>query len=174
MAVILSILVVKYGESALGQWRFLADPICSLVIVGLLFYSTVPVIRESVDILLIKVPPTIDVGLLKSRILSIAGVIDAHCIHIWTMTDTTAVGYMHIVISSDADAPKATRKVKRLLHRAGVHSTTIQVEIAPLGMSAKMARTKCVEDEECHDPECTHKKCCALKEGEHSHKCLLD
>jgi len=162
IAVILSVLVIKYGENTLGQWRFLADPLCSIVIVVLLTYSTIPVIKESVDILLIKVPPTIDLAKLKSRMMLVSGVVDVHCIHIWTMNDTTAVGYLHLVVASTADQLKATRKIKRILHRGGVHSTTIQVEVAPVGMTAITARMICVGDEVCHDPKCTEKKCCII------------
>lgn len=162
IGVIVSILLIKYGEPYLGHWRFLADPLCSLVIVALLLHTTIPVIRESVDILLIKVPPTINVAEMKKKIYAVPGVLDVHCLHIWTMNDTTALGYMHLVVSERTDAARASRRVKTVLHKHGVHATTIQVERASPEQSIKSMRSSCTDLEACRDPGCQKKKCCNL------------
>lgn len=65
IAVILSGLLIKYVASPL---RGLADPICSLAIVGLLVYGTVPTLRRSLAIVTQKTPLRVDVGRLNAKL----------------------------------------------------------------------------------------------------------
>jgi cobalt-zinc-cadmium efflux system protein len=61
----------------------LADPIVSLLIAGLILYSSYGVLRESATVLLEGTPSGMDMPAVIASIKSVTGVLDVHDLHVW-------------------------------------------------------------------------------------------
>jgi cobalt-zinc-cadmium efflux system protein len=86
------------------------DPILSFVIGALIVYSTWPLLRETLDIMLQRAPEEIDIGELKSTILAPDGVTAILDMHVWQLDSS------HLVLSAivEADKPLSLAEYNRL------------------------------------------------------------
>jgi cobalt-zinc-cadmium efflux system protein len=109
-----------------------ADPIVSLLIAGLILYSSYEVLRESTTVLLEGTPANMDMPAVIAAIRSVNGVIDVHDLHVWMVGPGVVACSCHIVV-----AEQSVREGQQVL-RAVVHNvehsfqithTTIQVEV---------------------------------------------
>ncbi|KAJ3096097.1 hypothetical protein HDU97_006219 [Phlyctochytrium planicorne] len=144
--------------AAVAMMKYYVDPIISLFITAIILSSTIPLVRSASFILLQVAPVSVPIEKLTREIKEVNGVIDVHDFHVWGLSDSKSVASVHILMSeksyrSNNDMPKkkATRRnvnetasdhredlppsymdiaaeVKVLLHRYGVHSTTVQPE----------------------------------------------
>ncbi len=67
---------------AARQWS-LADPLVSLLIAGLILYSSYGVLRESATVLLEGTPAGMDMPAVIAAIKNVGGVLDVHDLHVW-------------------------------------------------------------------------------------------
>ena len=74
------------------------DPLISLVIMGVLIYSTWSLLIESLRLTLDAVPANIDTEKIKGQMLKTRGVKDVHHIHIWAMSTTRNAMTAHLVL----------------------------------------------------------------------------
>ena len=109
-----------------------ADPVVSLLIAGLILYSSYEVLRESTTVLLEGTPANIDMPGVIAAIRSVNGVMDVHDLHVWMVGPGVVACSCHIVV-----AEQSVREGQQVL-RAVVHNvehsfqithTTIQVEV---------------------------------------------
>jgi cobalt-zinc-cadmium efflux system protein len=116
---------------ALGGWRR-ADALAGLAIAGLLIVSAVRLIRDSVDVLLERVPSHLDLKRIAAEIRELPGVADVHDLHIWTVNSGFLAMSGHVDVARDADAERVRHAVHELLHqRYEIAHTTIQTEVLP-------------------------------------------
>lgn len=125
IGVIISGIIIKYVKS---EYRFLADPLVSLVIVSLILFNAIPLVKQCIHILLQKVPKYIDVNKIRIKIMKINGVVNVHHLHIWQLNDARIIGTLHVSIKKNINS-NINKKIQKILHRNGVHCTTIQLEI---------------------------------------------
>ncbi|MFW6117279.1 MAG: cation diffusion facilitator family transporter [Thermoproteota archaeon] len=106
------------------------DPIVSILIGVLIFYTSGRLIFNSINVLLEGAPPQIDVETLKQKILKMEGVKGIHDLHVWCITPTTMCCMSaHIVIESEKDRKDLTTKLIRMLKREfGIDHPTLQLE----------------------------------------------
>lgn len=50
-------------------------------------------------------------------------------LHIWSLSESKLVASMHILVKSHEEFATCSQNVRKVLHRFGVHSTTIQPEL---------------------------------------------
>lgn len=107
-----------------------ADPIVSIMIGGLVFYSSGRLVRDSVNVLMEGVPPHIDVTAVERRIVETKGVRDVHDLHVWSISDTKMCCMSgHVVAEEEADRRELITKLIGMLKREfGIDHTTIQLE----------------------------------------------
>lgn len=70
-------------------WRFgrnIADPIASVLIALLVTWSSWSLLRDSVNVLMEATPRHIDATEVKEALSAVAGVVDVHELHVWTIT----------------------------------------------------------------------------------------
>ncbi len=111
------------------EW-YLVDPLISIMIGVLIFYSSGKFVRDSLNILLEGVPSHINVTLLERRIFEVKGVKDVHDLHVWSITPTKMCCMSsHVVAEEGADRRKLiTTLIKMLKEEFGIDHTTIQLE----------------------------------------------
>ncbi|RYR54754.1 hypothetical protein Ahy_A06g030037 isoform A [Arachis hypogaea] len=124
VGVVISTLLIKYKG-----W-LVADPACSIFISVLIVSSVIPLLRNSAEILLQRVPRAHELELkdVLTDIVKIKGVSGIQKFHVWSLTNTDVVGTLHLHVSTDSDKVSAKSQVSRLLHNAGIKDLTLQVE----------------------------------------------
>lgn len=108
------------------------DPILSIAIAAMIIWSSVTIVRETLNILLEGTPRTLQLGDIRSAISDVPGVLDVHDLHVWSLGSASHALASHVLIpemplsecSSILDAINcALRDRFRITH------TTIQFEI---------------------------------------------
>jgi cobalt-zinc-cadmium efflux system protein len=107
-----------------------ADPIASIMIGVLVFYSSGKLVRDSVNILLEGVPPHIDVASLERRIAGVKGVMNVHDLHVWSIADSKMCCMSsHVVVEEGVDRKEMITKLIHMLREEfGIDHTTVQLE----------------------------------------------
>ena len=106
-----------------------ADPVASFVIASLVLYSAWGLIRETLDVLMEGVPKGISVDDVAAALKGISGVLDAHDLHVWSLTSGRNIATTHLVIAEDADHQGIIDAANRTLaERFAIAHATIQVE----------------------------------------------
>jgi cobalt-zinc-cadmium efflux system protein len=110
-----------------------ADALAGLGVAVLVVLSAAHLIRESVDVLLERVPRHLDLAQIAAEVRGMPGVQSVHDLHIWLVSSGFPAMSAHVDIEPDADPESVRRAVHRLLHqRYSISHTTIQTERAPL------------------------------------------
>jgi cobalt-zinc-cadmium efflux system protein len=111
------------------KW-FYADPLISMMIGILIFYSSGKLIRDALNVLLEGVPSHIDVNALERRILEVKDVKRVHDLHVWCITPSKMCCMSgHIVIKEGTDRKKTIATLINMLKEEfGIDHTTIQLE----------------------------------------------
>ncbi len=106
------------------------DPAMSLVIVGVILWSTWGLLRDSLTMALHAVPPGIDPEKVEEALNTLPGVTRVHDLHIWPMSTTQVALTAHLLIPAghpgDAFLDDAQH---RLAHEFGIGHTTLQIEV---------------------------------------------
>lgn len=113
-----------------GSW--LADPMVALVIGGLIFWSSLGILTEAVNVLMEAVPRHLDSDVIGQAIAESPGVLNVHDLHVWTVASGVIACSCHIVVAEQSvrSGEQVLRTVAdRLLHRFGIGHTTIQIEV---------------------------------------------
>jgi len=107
-----------------------ADPLISMMIGVLIFYSSWKLVRDSINVLLEGVPPGIDVNAVERRIMRLRGVREVHDLHVWCITPSKICAMScHIVVEKETNRKKLTSDLIRVLKKEfGIDHTTIQLE----------------------------------------------
>jgi cobalt-zinc-cadmium efflux system protein len=104
-AVIAAALVIKFtGYLA-------ADTIASVIIALMILPRAWHLLREVVDVLLEATPKGVEVSMIREHILSVAGVVAVHDIHIWTITSGVPVFSAHVVVEDEVLSAKGADQV---------------------------------------------------------------
>ncbi|CAO2175367.1 unnamed protein product [Urochloa humidicola] len=124
VGVVISTLLIEYKG-----W-LIADPICSVFISVMIISSVLPLLRNSAEILLQRVPRTHekDLTVALDDVMKIEGVLGVDNVHVWNLTNTDIVGTFHLHVSEEADKSSIRNRASRIFHEAGVQDLTIQIE----------------------------------------------
>ena len=120
------------------------DPVLSIVIAGMILWSSAGIVRESLNILLEGTPRGLRLAEIREAMKLVPGVLNVHDLHVWSLTSQSHALASHITIG---DRPLAEAKTilkalnHALEHRFQIHHTTIQVEAI-----------ECSQDEGCYAP----------------------
>lgn len=109
-----------------------ADPLVSLLIAGLILYSSYGILRESTTVLLEGTPRGIDMPAVIGAIKAVAGVLDVHDLHVWMVGPGVIACSCHIVVAEQSirEGQQVLRAVvDDIDHRFHITHTTVQVEV---------------------------------------------
>jgi cobalt-zinc-cadmium efflux system protein len=108
---------------------FLADPIISVLIAGLIAVSSWRLLRESTAILLEAVPKHVNVKQLEGALKAVPGVEGVHDLHVWTVTSGFVALSCHCEVDGQRDTHQVLADLFHLIHeRYGIRHVTIQPE----------------------------------------------
>jgi len=114
-------------------WGFeRADGIASLLIAALMLWAAYGLLRESGRVFMEAAPRDLDPEAIGEALVSEAGVIEVHDLHVWEVTTGLPAISAHMIVAQDADCHEARWRAARLLaDRFGVEHSTLQVEHEP-------------------------------------------
>jgi cobalt-zinc-cadmium efflux system protein len=109
-----------------------ADMVVSLLIAGLILWSSWGILVESVNILMDGTPAGLDMAGLTKRMAEVAGVLGVHDLHVWTVGSGLAALSCHVLIAEQSvrSGEKVLRALAEMLeHDFNIRHTTIQIEV---------------------------------------------
>ncbi|MGW6655454.1 cation diffusion facilitator family transporter [Rhodococcus sp. NPDC055024] len=110
-------------------WRY-ADPVIGVAIGLFVLPRAFNLGRHAVRILLQQAPDRIDVTSIIEQINTLPGGVDAHDLHVWTLTSGMEVASVHVTAVSDADPTTVLAATQTLLAEAfELEHATVQVEL---------------------------------------------
>ncbi|KAJ3677462.1 hypothetical protein LUZ60_003186 [Juncus effusus] len=124
VGVVISTLLIKYKG-----W-LISDPICSVFISVMIISSVLPLLRNSAEILLQRVPRGKEKEIKKgvNEILKIEGVKGVNDLHVWNFTNSDIVGTCHVCVSENVDRGFVLKRVLEVFGGFGVKDLTVQFE----------------------------------------------
>lgn len=123
--------VIVGGAAILWTGQTWIDPVLSLTISVLIIWSSLSIVRETLNILLEGTPRGISLQEIRDSLQLIQGVEDVHDLHVWSLGSQTHALASHVMI---ADLPlsesgRILDEIKATLgERFRIHHTTIQFE----------------------------------------------
>jgi cobalt-zinc-cadmium efflux system protein len=125
--------VIAGGAGILLTGRNWIDPVLSLLIAALIFWSSFGIVRETLNILLEGKPRGVSLDQIRTGMQAVDGVINVHDLHVWCLSSNTSALACHVTI---ADIPPSESacillSLNALLRdRFHIGHTTIQFENA--------------------------------------------
>jgi cobalt-zinc-cadmium efflux system protein len=120
--------VASGGLILLTKWQWI-DPVMSLAIGGVIVFGTWSLMRESLDLALHAVPPSVNSAEVMRYLRQLPGVSEVHDLHIWGMSTTETALTAHLVRpGGELDDALLRRACEDLRGRFAVHHATLQVE----------------------------------------------
>ncbi|XP_063056829.1 zinc transporter 7 [Engraulis encrasicolus] len=125
--IISAILMQKYD-------LMIADPICSMLIAILIGVSVVPLLKQSIGILMQRTPPSLDHALPEcyQRVQQLQGVYNLQEPHFWTLCTDVYIGTLKLLIAPDADAKWILSQTHNIFTQAGVRQLYVQIDVAAM------------------------------------------
>ena len=108
---------------------YLADPVLSVGIGGLILWGAWRLLREAVDVLMEAAPPAIDVAAVRNAMGGVEGVVGVHDLHVWTVTSGLVALSAHVEVSGTRDWYEVLPELAAVLRtRFGIAHVTMQPE----------------------------------------------
>ncbi|RMC08440.1 hypothetical protein DUI87_14684 [Hirundo rustica rustica] len=125
--IISAILMQNYG-------LMIADPICSMLIALLIGVSIVPLLKESIGILMQRTPPSLENALPQcyQRVQQLQGVYSLQDPHFWTLCTDVYIGTLKLLVAPDADGRWILSQTHNIFTQAGVRQLYIQIDFAAM------------------------------------------
>lgn len=123
--------VIAGGAAILFTGMVWIDPVLSILIAGMILWSSVGIVRETLNILLEGTPRGLQLGQIRAAMASVEGVLDVHDLHVWSLGSQSHALASHVTI---AEMPMSecgdilTGINSALRDRFRITHTTIQFE----------------------------------------------
>eukprot|EP00126_Sphaerothecum_destruens_P004906 Sdes_comp18445_c1_seq1m8378 len=124
------------------EWN-IVDPISTFLFSVIVLFTTVGILKDTVNVLMEGTPSAINPDLVKAELLKVPGVLSVHDFHCWSLTMSIPSVSMHLQINlfgpeedRITDPLELTRRQCNIVLQAeeilcksfGIHHTTIQIE----------------------------------------------
>jgi len=137
-AIVASVLILKAGLNS-------ADAIASIVIALLILLGASRLVRSTLSVLMEGVPANIDLRALEAVVRETPGVVDAHDLHAWSISEQFVAVMVHVVLDGKSHGTEVARAVgDRIKKRFGIEHVTVQPE-APLPTDQIVSATQLLE-----------------------------
>src|ERR1700728_475411 len=123
--------VIAGGAGILLTGRYWIDPVLSLLIAALILWSSVGIVRETLNILLEGTPSGVSLNQIRSGMEAVDGVVNVHDLHVWCLGSQSRALACHVTIA-DIPPSESACILTKLNHLLREHfyisHTTIQFE----------------------------------------------
>jgi len=126
-AVSLAVVVVG-GLVVLTGWHWL-DPAAGIGIAIVIGFSSISLLRESMDLALDAVPRGMDLDQIRAALTAVPGVRRVHDLHVWPLSTTVAALTAHLEHDGTRVPDELLSDAQRTIAtKFGIHHTTLQFE----------------------------------------------
>ena len=122
--------ILAGGLLWLTGWTWI-DPTASLIVVGVILWSSWGLLRESLDLAMDAAPAGIDVAAVRAQLGALPGVTEVHDLHVWAMTAREPALTAHLIRPDGADDAFLDAAEHDLRAAFGIAHITLQVERGP-------------------------------------------
>lgn len=120
-------LIMLFGGSPI------VDPLTSMLIAGLVFWGSLGLMRQSVNILLEAAPADMDVSAVTASLIALPGVREVHDLHVWQIGSGLVSLTGHLIVETEADRDRTLMQAQGVLRsRHGIEHLTLQLETPEL------------------------------------------
>src|SRR5580700_8278373 len=91
--------VIAGGAGILCTGQSWIDPALSLLIAAFILWSSVGIVRETLNILLEGMPRGISLAQIRSGMQAVDGVVNVHDLHVWCLSSNTSALACHVTIA---------------------------------------------------------------------------
>ena len=138
-AAISAAVVVGAGLVMYTGWSVI-DPLLTLLVSGVIVFSTWQMFTQSLAMALQAVPAHIDILEVKEYLGSMEGVAQVHDIHIWAISTTDTAMTAHLVMPSGHPGDTFLQTTtEAVAHRYGIHHCTLQIEVSNPPTNCRLA-----------------------------------
>jgi cation diffusion facilitator family transporter len=123
--------VIAGGAGILFTGRNWIDPVLSLLIAALILWSSIGIVRETLNILLEGTPRGISIAEIRAGMEKVEGVINVHDLHVWCLGSQSSALACHVQIADIPPSESACILMNLnhvLKHHFHISHTTIQFE----------------------------------------------
>ncbi|HUB28116.1 MAG TPA: cation diffusion facilitator family transporter [Terracidiphilus sp.] len=123
--------VIAGGAGILFTEQNWIDPVLSLLIAALILWSSVGIVRETLNILLEGTPRGISLNEIRTRMEAVEGVVNVHDLHVWCLGSQSSALACHVTIADIPPSESACILVKLnhvLRDHFHISHTTVQFE----------------------------------------------
>jgi cobalt-zinc-cadmium efflux system protein len=123
--------VIAGGAAILLTGHYWIDPVLSLVIAALILWTSIGIVRETLNILLEGTPRGVALIEIRTGMEEIEGVINVHDLHVWSLGSHSHALACHVTIADIPPSESACILVKLnhvLRDHFNIHHSTIQFE----------------------------------------------
>jgi cobalt-zinc-cadmium efflux system protein len=123
--------VIVGGAGILFTGMAWIDPVLSLIIAAMICWSSVTIVRETLNILLEGTPSTLELGEIRTALSGVPGVINVHDLHCWSLGSSSHALASHVTIAEMpiSECSSILDAINCTLHdRFHITHTTIQFE----------------------------------------------
>nr|CDJ89853.1 Cation efflux protein domain containing protein [Haemonchus contortus] len=124
--VIITASLALFFPNSLGALNDYLDPALSLTLVTLICFSAYSLVRETASIILRRTPAFLDLDDMKADIMKIRGVAGVQSLCAWTLVGNRHLATADIEFCTPASFDTAAPKIRKVFHKHGIHSLTIQ------------------------------------------------
>jgi cobalt-zinc-cadmium efflux system protein len=90
--------VIAGGAGILLSGMMWIDPVLSILIAGMILWSSATIVRETLNILLEGTPRAVSLSEIRSAIGGVPGVLDVHDLHCWSLGSASHALASHVMI----------------------------------------------------------------------------
>jgi cobalt-zinc-cadmium efflux system protein len=90
--------VIVGGAMILFTHMAWIDPVLSLVIAAMICWSSATIVRETLNILLEGTPRALELGMIRTAIAGVPGVLNVHDLHCWSLGSSSHALASHVTI----------------------------------------------------------------------------
>lgn len=125
-----SVGAIAAGVIMLATGWYIVDPLISVLIGGLILFSSWSLVKDSLSVLMQSVPKGIRLDEVRQTIESVDGVSEVHDLHVWAVTSDIFTLSAHAVVENGGDFHEVLNGIEETLkERFNIEHTTIQLEI---------------------------------------------
>lgn len=129
-----SIQAIIAGIIIITTQKYLVDTLASLAIAAVIAYSSIRLLKDSINILMEGVPADVDIDKVKKAILDVPGVMAIHDLHVWMLSSGKNVLTAHVSVKGEIDRRKLSILLNEIetsiKENANIDHITIQIEPA--------------------------------------------
>ena len=137
---LVSVGVVISGVIIILTGNTLIDPIISIVIAGVILFSTWHLLEESLRMALDGTPSKIDIDKVQKEILAIPYVESIHHLHIWAISTTEIALTAHVVMKDFSHSQSVKEEIRHKLASSGITHCTLETETTTDDCENKLCR----------------------------------